>query len=165
MAFCLGVEQDYLEQVLEPTAEVLHHLLLQLRPCLAAVRLEGWKIVLADAEIVGELPLGQPAHLTPRLEASGSDLDPHAAIVRRPDRGGIIGQVRIVARTQPILSRGGGAAVARRRSLASWLYRLAGTTNDVETLASGDPNRIARRAKNNLEGLMLRRGSGAGLWR
>jgi hypothetical protein len=34
----------------------------------------------------------------------------------------------------------------------SGLYKLARTTNDVETLASGNPTRIARRAKNKLIG-------------
>jgi hypothetical protein len=50
----------------------------------------------------------------------------------------------------------------RRRSLASWLYRVARTTNDIETLASGDPKRIARRAKNKVESRLLRQ---IGFWR
>jgi len=36
--------------------------------------------------------------------------------------------------------------------LVSFLYKLARTANDAETLASGDSKRIARRAKNKFIG-------------
>ncbi len=36
--------------------------------------------------------------------------------------------------------------------LVSLLYKLARTTNDIETVASGNPERIARRLKNKLIG-------------
>ena len=36
--------------------------------------------------------------------------------------------------------------------LVSFLYKLARKANDVETLASGDPKRIAKRAKNKFIG-------------
>ena len=42
------------------------------------------------------------------------------------------------------------------------LYRSARITNDVETLASGNPKRITRRAKNKLVGGTLGR---SGFWR
>jgi muconolactone delta-isomerase len=42
------------------------------------------------------------------------------------------------------------------------LYRAARVANDVQTLASGDPKRIARRAKNKAVGRALGR---AGVWR
>jgi muconolactone delta-isomerase len=50
----------------------------------------------------------------------------------------------------------------RRRSLVSDLYRTARMANDVSTLASGNPHRIARRAKNKIVGRALAR---AGIWR
>lgn len=50
----------------------------------------------------------------------------------------------------------------RRRSLVSELYRTARLANDVSTLASGDPHRIARRAKNKIIGRAL---GLAGIWR
>ncbi len=50
----------------------------------------------------------------------------------------------------------------RRRSLVSSLYRTARLTNDVSVLASGNPHRIARRAKNKIIGRALGR---AGIWR
>jgi hypothetical protein len=42
------------------------------------------------------------------------------------------------------------------------MYAAARLANDVSTLASGDPRRIARRAKNKIVGRALGR---AGLWR
>jgi len=50
----------------------------------------------------------------------------------------------------------------RRRSLVSNLYRAARIANDVSTLSSGNPHRIARRAKNKIVGRAMAR---AGLWR
>jgi hypothetical protein len=53
----------------------------------------------------------------------------------------------------------------RRRGLASNLYRAARLANDVSVLTSGDPNRIARRAKNKIVGrAMARPGLGRLLW-
>jgi hypothetical protein len=42
------------------------------------------------------------------------------------------------------------------------MYAAARLANDVSTLASGDPHRIARRAKNKIIGRALGR---AGVWR
>jgi hypothetical protein len=42
------------------------------------------------------------------------------------------------------------------------MYAAARLANDVSTLASGDPRRIARRAKNKIVGRAVGR---AGLWR
>ncbi len=50
----------------------------------------------------------------------------------------------------------------RRRGLVSSLYRTARLTNDISTLASGNPHRMARRARNRIVGRALGR---AGLWR
>ena len=50
----------------------------------------------------------------------------------------------------------------RRRSFVSDMYRAARLANDVSVLASGNPNRIARRVKNRIVGRALAR---AGLWR
>ena len=50
----------------------------------------------------------------------------------------------------------------RRRGLVSSLYRTARLANDISTVASGNPHRIARRAKNKIVGRALGR---AGLWR
>ena len=47
-------------------------------------------------------------------------------------------------------------------SLSRMLYRAARTTNDVETVASGNPRRIVRRAKNKAVGRVLGR---SGVWR
>jgi hypothetical protein len=46
--------------------------------------------------------------------------------------------------------------------LARFLYRAARVANDAEVLASGNPRRIRRRAKNILVGRALGR---AGVWR
>jgi len=50
----------------------------------------------------------------------------------------------------------------RRRGLVSNLYRTARLANDVSTIASGNPRRITRRAKNKIVGRALARG---GFWR
>ncbi len=50
----------------------------------------------------------------------------------------------------------------RRRGLVSQLYSAARLANDISTLASGNPSRIARRAKNKIVGRALGR---AGIWR
>jgi muconolactone delta-isomerase len=50
----------------------------------------------------------------------------------------------------------------RRPRLASKLFRLARQVNDVEAITSGDPKRMARRAKNKVVGRLLAR---AGFWR
>jgi hypothetical protein len=50
----------------------------------------------------------------------------------------------------------------RRRSFVSSLYRTARLANDVSVLASGNPRRITRRAKNKIVGRALAR---AGVWR
>lgn len=50
----------------------------------------------------------------------------------------------------------------RRRGLVSQMYSAARLANDVSTLASGNPERIARRAKNKILGRAVGR---MGLWR
>jgi hypothetical protein len=45
---------------------------------------------------------------------------------------------------------------------SSDLYKAARTTNDLETLASGDPKKILRRGKNKLLGRLL---SKTRIWR
>jgi len=50
----------------------------------------------------------------------------------------------------------------RRRGFVSQMYAAARLANDISTLSSGDPRRIARRAKNKIIGRALGR---AGLWR
>ncbi|MEW6107111.1 MAG: hypothetical protein AB1563_12255 [Bacillota bacterium] len=47
--------------------------------------------------------------------------------------------------------------MARKPNLVSSLYRLARLANDVSALASGNPRRIAKRAKNKLVGRTLGR--------
>jgi hypothetical protein len=49
-----------------------------------------------------------------------------------------------------------------RRRIAPRLFRAARTVNDLEALASGDPERVARRVKNKLIGRLLGR---LGFWR
>ena len=50
----------------------------------------------------------------------------------------------------------------RRRGLVSSLYRTARLANDISVIASGNPRRITRRAKNKIVGRALGR---AGVWR
>jgi hypothetical protein len=52
--------------------------------------------------------------------------------------------------------------MTRRRGLVSQLYRTARLANDLSAITSGNPNRIARRAKNKIVGRALGR---ARLWR
>lgn len=44
----------------------------------------------------------------------------------------------------------------RRRRWSGRLYQAARTANDMEALASGNPQHVARRAKNKLLGRLLR---------
>lgn len=53
----------------------------------------------------------------------------------------------------------------RRRRLSSRLYESARIANDLETLASGNPKRIARRVKNKLVGRILGRSLFRWLWK
>src|SRR5258708_7824608 len=48
----------------------------------------------------------------------------------------------------PITAAGYCSTVARRRSLSSFLIRAARRVDDIEAIASGDPKRVERRAKN-----------------
>lgn len=50
----------------------------------------------------------------------------------------------------------------RRRIVVSEMYRAARIANDVSALASGNPHRIARRARNRIVGRAMAR---AGIWR
>jgi hypothetical protein len=50
----------------------------------------------------------------------------------------------------------------RHRSLVSQLYRTARLANDLSVVASGNPHRMARRAKNKIVGRTMARG---GIWR
>ena len=50
----------------------------------------------------------------------------------------------------------------RRRSLSSQLFRAARIADDVEAVESGNPKRVARRARNVAVGRALGR---AGVWR
>lgn len=52
--------------------------------------------------------------------------------------------------------------MARRRSFTSTLYQAARLSSDLDALASGNPRRITRRAKNVALGRTLAR---AGVWR
>ncbi len=54
--------------------------------------------------------------------------------------------------------------MARHRSLTSQLYRAARTSNNISALASGNPRRVARRARNVAVGRGLG-GRRAGVWR
>jgi hypothetical protein len=50
----------------------------------------------------------------------------------------------------------------RRRGFVSDMYRAARLANDVSVLTSGNPHRIARRARNKIVGRALAR---SGFWR
>jgi len=47
--------------------------------------------------------------------------------------------------------------MARRRSITSQLYRAARLSDNISAIASGNPRRVARRAKNVLVGRALGR--------
>ena len=49
----------------------------------------------------------------------------------------------------------GDADLARKPNLVSSVYRFARLANDISTLASGNPNRVAIRLKNKLVGRTL----------
>lgn len=42
-----------------------------------------------------------------------------------------------------------------RKKISRLLYRTARQTNDIETLASGDPKKITRRIKNKILGRLI----------
>lgn len=47
-----------------------------------------------------------------------------------------------------LLDRSEGTVMPRRRSFTSQLYRAARASNNISAIASGNPRRVARRAKN-----------------
>ena len=61
-----------------------------------------------------------------------------------------------------LAGRGYDRVMPRRRSLTSGLYRAARVSNNLSALASGNPRRMARRARNVTVGRALGR---AGFWR
>lgn len=52
--------------------------------------------------------------------------------------------------------------MGRRKSLSSQLFKAARTMDNIEAIGSGNPRRVARRAKNVTLGRALGRG---GVWR
>jgi hypothetical protein len=54
------------------------------------------------------------------------------------------------------------SATGAEMSLSRWLYRAARWSRDAEVVASGDPKKVARRAKNKALGRLLGR---LGVWR
>ena len=84
---------------------------------------------------------------------------PPGATAPRADRGGG-GRASRARRGRCGVHR--GSPRMRRRGLVSNLYRTARLANDVSALASGNPHRIARRARNRIVGRALATG---GFWR
>ena len=71
LAAGFAIDQDHVEQILEATAEILDKLLLELGSSATGAGLDRRNVVLGDAEIVGQLALGQ-ALLLARSVAGGS---------------------------------------------------------------------------------------------
>ena len=74
---CFRIDQDNGEQVLERAGEVLHHQLLQLRAGMTRAGFDRRNVVLADAQLMGQLSLRQAAMLTHGFEANGANFDLH----------------------------------------------------------------------------------------
>jgi len=85
-----------------------------------------------------------------RFDASESGAEPVGLASRRP---------------QGSLPPRRGEGTWPNVDFSSSLYRLARSVNDVEALSSGNPERVARRAKNKLIGRLLGRTLFRWLWR
>ena len=81
LAAGFAIDQDDLEQVLEPAAKVLDELLLELGSGSPGAGLDRGDVVLRNAEVVGQLALGQALRLPHRLEADSANLDFHVALL------------------------------------------------------------------------------------
>src|SRR5207253_1267562 len=81
---CVRIHQDRFEQVFEPASEVLNQLLLKLRAGMTCTALDGGDVVLADAEVVGQLELRETALFAHRLQPRRADFDlQEASLARR----------------------------------------------------------------------------------
>ena len=125
----------------------------------------GRTLTQAMAEVLDEIPEELRSHV---LETADYWISVGLTIgLERPLQARRLGADRSqrVRAGHPRGGRGGlrrGGPHMRRRGLVSQLYRTARLANDVSAIRSGNPHRIARRAKNKIVGRAIAR---AGIWR
>jgi hypothetical protein len=77
-----GINHDYLEQILEVALEEFHQRLAKFWTGIACARLEGWDVVLRDAQPSRELALGEVVLVAHGAQTSRSNLDIHVLNIR-----------------------------------------------------------------------------------